>query len=218
VTLRRTGAVAIGAGVVGLVALAFLFAFFALEAPHLRPGEADRHPPLLGTINDILFVPEAILLGGVMLGLHGWLPGDRRLRSAALGLGLAGCLVGALIQVLYVPRVIGSAVAGPLLSLDIAVIGAWQLTAALLGLRSRCFGRALGWLGVVAGMGCLSIGLGVVLSGGDPSDPAALSRPPVIAAFTFGLLGYGLLLPVWQVWLGARLLRAPRPSAAPLPG
>lgn len=54
---------AIASGTIGLVATGFLFAFYAIEAPQiLRSGSG---PMILGTVNDVLIIPQFLLLAWV---------------------------------------------------------------------------------------------------------------------------------------------------------
>lgn len=184
-----TGWVAIGTGIAGLLALAFIILFSTVGQP-------------FGTLNDVC-IGLAAILSGVLAWLlypqhHGQSP---LLSQLALAVALIGALVVAVGSVLVIFGVTGWYLAGLYMAAGNALIGLW-----LLGLNSSArhgsfWSNGLAISGMVIGV-ILILGLAAVpgiLRGLDAWETA----PWYVNYVGFaGALGWLVLYPIWCLWLG----------------
>lgn len=194
---------AIASGVTGLAATGFLFAFYAIEAPQiLRTGSG---PMTLGTINDVLIIPQFLLLAWVVVALARFMERDL-LRYAVTGFGILGVGLVLFAQSLLVARVWKIDTNSVVVTAGISLTGAWLLLANwTFGASGQIRGR-LRWLGLVSGALCLILATSFFLFNG----PAAASSPqgrfvtniPLIIGSSVGLFGFAFGLPAWSIWLG----------------
>ena len=197
---RTAGALAIAAGIVGLV----------YSASFVADQRTDAAAPEL--VSALALLAGGLLASGAIIGLY------RRLQPADPGLALWGAVLGSV-------GAIGSATHGafnlaltvhrpeaapledipnyldPRGFLTFAVAGLGVFVLASLILRSRALPRGLGYLGIVLGIFLLVVYLGrlIVL---DPENPLLLV-PALLTGF--------VLNPVWYVWLGISLRRTSSP-------
>jgi hypothetical protein len=125
-------------------------------------------------------------------------------------IGLLGLLAGAIVQLLYVPRVISSAQSSPWLTLSIGIIGVWMLLVNLLGRRGGDLSGGLGWLGMITGALMSLMPVTYFAGGGSEilNDPSAsLSNPFIITGFVISTVGFAILFPIWAIWMGRLFLR-----------
>lgn len=190
--------------------LVFLILFYTLEAPQiLESGQPDT-PPLFGILNDATFIFVALFMIPPALALYKLLQlKTPTLARVALVIGLLGLLAGAIVQLLYVTRVISLVQQGQWLPLSVGLIGVWMTMVNLLGRRGGILSGGLGWLGMITGV-CMSLLPVTYFAGGGSeviNDPSAsLSNPLLIAGFVLSLIGYAILFPIWAIWLGRSFL------------
>ena len=209
---------AILSGAIDLIGFVFLLLFFALEAPlWIQSGEPDT-PPLFGTINDassifvaLFMIPVAVALNKINRSQH------PTLSLISLIIGMTGMLATAIIQALYVTRLIQTTQEGVLVGIASAFTGLWMILVNVLG-RAANLPRGLAWLGIVAGVSIILPPVAVIAIGGlaplldDPS--IALSNPLFIFAFAAGVLGISIGSAIWAIWLGRLFLT----GKLPMPG
>ena len=196
---------AILSGAIDLIGFVFLLIFFALEAPHwIQSGEPDT-PPLFGTLNDASFIFVALFMIPVAVALDKM---NRRQSPTSslisLIIGMTGMLATAIIQALYVPRLIQTAQQGILLNIALTFIGLWMILVNALG-RAANLPRGLAWLGIVAGVSIILLPVAVIGIGGSAflDDPSiALSNPLFMFAFAAGVLGFSIGYAIWAIVLG----------------
>jgi hypothetical protein len=198
-------------GVFSVVASVFLALFFSLEAAAIFEGGEPATPPLFGSLNDASYIFVALLLIPVALALHRIGPSARSVPSgAALAVGLIGMLAAAVIQALYVPRMINSEAQFLWFNAALGAIGLWVFLVNVLGRGATGLPNSLAWVGIVTGFCMLMLPLTYVLAGSSElvSDPAAaLSDPLVIATSSIGLLGLAIGYPIWAIRLGRLSLK-----------
>ena len=209
---------AILSGAIDLIGFVFLLLFFALEAPlWIQGGEPDT-PPLFGTLNDassifvaLFMIPVAVALNKINRSQY------PTLSLISLIIGMTGMLATAIIQALYVTRLIQTAQEGVLVGIAGAFTGLWMILVNVLG-RAANLPRGLAWLGIVAGVSIILPPVAVIAIGGlaplldDPS--IALSNPLFIFAFAAGVLGISIGSAIWAIWLGRLFLT----GKLPMPG
>jgi hypothetical protein len=194
---RLVGRAALAAYVIavgGLVVLVTIGLFFAIGEPW-------------GTLNDLAFIVVVLAVGPLMLAfweLGGWTPTPLALVAQAAGwiAVLGWCFIHALFIAGALRFDYKAPAAGGLALEAVAqvVIGLWIGGANLLA------GRWLGWqrwLGVVAGVGWVLVGIGLLAGG--------MNHPLSYA----GGAGYLVIFPIWA-YLMARLLTAIAAGAATL--
>ena len=89
-----------------------------------------------------------------------------------------------------------------------AGIGTWLLLANYVAWRSGMLPRMLPLVGLIAGAGYLTSGIGALIRG-----PASEGATNTLS--TVGPLGIFLVYPVWAVWLGLSMWRTRAPVGAP---
>ena len=208
---RYAGWAAIMSGVLNLVGFVFLLLFFALEAPQILQNAEPSTPPLFGTLNDATFILVALCLVPVALALHSQAEAQAPIWSRiTLAMGLVAFLAIAVVQALYVPRVISTAQQSPLLTVGLGAMGVWLILANWLALRSKTLILRLSWLGMAVGVCLLLMPVSYFAAGGSAvvNDPnAGMANPLVIVGFVLGMLGLGLGFSVWAILVGRQLLR-----------
>lgn len=195
----------------------FLLLFYGLELPRMSTPDA---PQTFGTLNDIATVFQFLCLLPLTLALHRLAPLDRRglsLLGMVVGIvGLAGVVV---VQALLVAGVMSFAVNLPIVMTAFGLFGVWMLLANRLARASGALSPRLAWLGQATGiafilMSALTL-LVVFMSWRDPLavarlGDAALQSPVLIGiALIVGiplLLAFFIAVPLWDIWLGRRLL------------
>ncbi len=197
---------AILSGGVQLLGLVFLILFYALEAPQVMHSGEPSTPPLFGTLNDASFIFVALFMIPPALALHRRTQSKNpALAGVTLMIGSIGMLGGAIVQLLYVPRVISSVQSSPWLTLSIGIIGVWMLLVNLLGRRGGDLPGRQAWLGMITGILMSFLPITYFVGGGSEivSDPSAsLGNPFVIMGFAMGTIGFGLLFPIWAIGIG----------------
>jgi hypothetical protein len=200
---------AILSGAIDLMGFVFLLLFFALEAPRwIKSGEPNTLP-LFGTLNDASFIFVALFMIPVAVALNKM----NRSQSPTFSLislvtGVTGMLATAIIQALYVPRLIQTAQQGVLLGTALFLIGLWMILVNALG-RAANLPRGLAWLGIVAGVSIILLPVAIIAIGGSAflDDPSiALRSPLFMFAFAAGVLGFSLGYAIWAILLGRLLL------------
>ena len=208
---RYAGWAAIMSGALNLLGFVFLLLFFALEAPQILQNGEPSTPPLFGTLNDATFILVALCLVPVALALHSQTEAQAPIWSRiTLAMGLVAFLAIAVVQALYVPRLISTAQQSPLLTVGLGAMGAWLMVANWLRLRSRAPNVRLSWLGMAVGVCLLLMPVSYFAAGGSAvvNDPnTGMANPLVIVGFVLGMLGLGLGFSVWAILVGRQLLR-----------
>lgn len=212
--IRYVGWSAILSGAIDLTGFVFLLLFFALEAPSwIQSGEPDT-PPLFGTLNDASFIFVALFMIPVAVALNK----ITRRRSPTFSLislliGMTGMLATAIIQALYVPRLIETAQQGILVNIALVFIGLWMILVNALG-RATNLPRGLAWLGILAGVSIILLPVAVIAIGGPAflNDPSiGLSNPLFMFAFATGVLGFSIGYAIWAILLGRLFLTGKLP-------
>ena len=198
---------AILSGAISLIGFVFLLLFFVLEAPRwIQSGEPDT-PPLFGTLNDAsyIFVALFMILVAVALYKMNWRQSPT-FSLISLLIGMTGMLATAIIQALYVPRLIQTAQEVGLLGISLGFIGLWIILVNLLGrARAANLPRGLAWLGVVVGVSIILLPVAGIAIGGSAfldSPSIALSNPLFMFAFAAGILGFSIGYAIWAILLG----------------
>jgi hypothetical protein len=208
---------AILSGAVDLIGFLFLLLFFALEAPlWIQSGEPNT-PPLFGTLNDASFIFVALFMIPVAVALNKMNRSQSPTFSLiSLIIGMTGMLATAIIQALYVTRLIQTAQQGLLLGIALAFTGLWMILVNVLG-RAANLPRGLAWLGIVAGVSIILAPVTVLAMGGlglldDPSMGA--SNPLFLFGFAAGILGLSVGYAIWAILIGRLFLT----GKLPMPG
>lgn len=200
---------AILSGALDLIGFVFLLLFFALEAPRWIESGEPNTPPLFGTLNDASFIFVALFMIPVAVALNKMNQSQSPTFSLiSLVIGMTGMLATAIIQGLYVPRLIQTAQQGILLGTALFLIGLWMILVNALG-RDANLPRGLAWLGIVAGVSIILLPLAGIAIGGSAflDDPSiALSNPLFMFAFAAGVLGFSLGYAIWAILLGRLFL------------
>jgi hypothetical protein len=205
---------AILSGAIDLIGFVFLLLFFALEAPRwVQSGEPDT-PPLLGNLNDASFIFVALFMIplAVVLNKMNWRQSPT-FSLISLIIGMTGMLATAIIQALYVPRLIQTSQQAVLLGTALFLIGLWMILVNALG-RAANLPRGLAWLGIVSGVAIVLLPVAVIAIGGSTflDDPSiALSNPLFMFAFAAGVLGFSIGYAIWAILLGRLFLTGKLP-------
>jgi hypothetical protein len=205
---------AILSGALDLIGFVFLLLFFALEAPRwIKSGEPNT-PPLFGTLNDASFIFVALFMIPVAVALNKMNRSQSpTLSLVSLVIGMTGMLATAIIQALYVPRLIQTQQEVVLLGIALGFLGLWMILVNALG-RAANLPRGLAWLGIVAGVSIILLpGAGIAIGGSaflhDPS--IALRSPLFMFAFASGILGFSIGYAIWAILLGRLFLTGKMP-------
>ncbi|HEX5941535.1 MAG TPA: hypothetical protein VFY66_04625 [Anaerolineales bacterium] len=200
---------AILSGALDLIGFVFLLLFFALEAPRWIESGEPNTPPLFGTLNDASFIFVALFMIPVAVALNKMNQSQSPTFSLiSLVIGMTGMLATAIIQGLYVPRLIQTAQQGILLGTALFLIGLWMILVNALG-RAANLPQGLARLGIVAGVSIILLPLAGIAIGGSAflDDPSiALSNPLFMFAFAAGVLGFSLGYAIWAILLGRLFL------------
>ena len=180
--LRR---LALGTGVVGYSAVAFLVALFVVGQP-------------FGTLNDIL---NGLL--GILSALLAWTMWRRGVSSGALtAVAAVGAAIAVLGSGLVVSGTTGFFLAGLVSSVGFALIGLWLIEANRILGRTKAVPRALSRLGLVAGA-AMAFGF-IDLPGVAMRLDDMASVPPWIWVGSLWFVGAFALYPAWALWLSLR--------------
>lgn len=215
--VRFAGWSACLSGGLSIISGIFFVLFYALEVPRMSTPDA---PQTFGTLNDIATVFQFLCLLPVTLALHRLAPLDLRgLSLLGMVVGIVGLVGVVVVQALLVAGVLSFAVNLPLVMTAFGLFGVWMLLANRLARASGALAPRLAWLGQATGiafilMSALTL-LAVFMSWRDLSavarlGDAALQSPVLIGiALIVGiplLLAFFIAVPLWDIWLGRRLL------------
>jgi hypothetical protein len=143
-----------------------------------------------GTINDIASVFQVVFMLPLALVLYQLLrPHGQILSFLTAALGIAGILVGGVIQSLLVAGVITYQQTVPFFPSG-AAIGGWLMLNGYLNLTSHLLPRRLAWAGVLAGVGYVVTVAGFLLGG--------YQNPLFFAGGLLTVISYS----TWAFWLG----------------
>jgi len=204
-------------GVIGLVGFVFLLLFYTLEVPAMlaQGGLTDR-PQTFGTLNDASYIFVALLLLPGALALYR----ATRTKAPALSLfgmvlGVVGLLAMAVTQALFVPRLIPTEQASPLLTIAVGVVGVWLLLVCIAGRSTGTLPGGLVWLGIASGVGMVLLPVTYFFAGAPQASNLQAEMPgvPAMIGFGLGILGQAIGWPVWVTWLG-RFFMSHRLSSA----
>jgi hypothetical protein len=160
----------------------------------------------LGTLSDIVVIPQVLLLAVAALALS---RSNITQRAAA-----ACCALGAVLttfaQVMLLARIWRFDTNSEVTLPAIGLIGIWVAASSWAWLKQRRISRFAGWFGFVTGLGSLGAPLGLILIlalggslSGTPAPPAAAFLPVLLGGMC-NVLG----LPVWAIWAGLTLARS----------
>jgi hypothetical protein len=209
---------AILSGAIDLIGFVFLLLFFTLEAPSwIQSGEPNT-PPLFGTLNDASFIFVALFMIPLAVALNkmNWRQ-NPTFSLIGLIIGLTGMLATAIIQALYVPRLIQTGQQGMFVTFTLGLIGLWLILVNAPG-RAGHLPRGLAWLGIVVGVSIIQLPVAVIAIGGSAflDDPSiALSNPLFMFSFAAGVLGLSIGYAIWAIWLGRLFLTGKLPTPDP---
>lgn len=206
---RLTGWSAIASGVIGIIAVTSLMAFFAVETPQVRSTGNPTVSSPLGTTSDIALMLQALLMLPVAVALHA--RGRQRspgLSRVALGLGVATLSTMVILQLLLVVKVLRFAQEGPPFTAAIGVLGLWLIV--VNGSSSGALPRRITRTGSVAGIGFAVLAASFFAFGGPAAaaDPVGFSNPALLIGSGIGTLVGFIAYPIWAILLGRTLLRS----------
>ena len=209
------GLSAILSGATDVLGFVFLLIFFAREAPGwIHSGEPNT-PPLFGNLNDASFIFVTLFMIPVAVALNTMTRRQRpTLSLISLIIGMTGMLATAIIQALYVPRLLQTEQQGMLVTFTLGLIGLWMILVNALGWAAN-LPRGLARLGIAAGVSIILLPIAVIVIGGfafldDPS--IGLSNPIFMFAFAAGVLGFSIGYAIWAIWLGRLFLTSKLPT------
>ena len=210
----RTGRWALVAGVIGILAVGLLIA--ALAAPTPEPDTMRRETSLFAWQNAAV-VLQALAMLPVTCGLY-----NLTLQQAPLESGRGSLWLGLVAQtgvVIASALLFNHSVSDMLYMGPIGLVGIWLLTVSRRG--DNVILSGLVWLGRIAGVGLLTVGLGFLIYGAFVA-PAVFIRPLTNAeidaqSLTFanliahicmavGTVLGRLIYPIWTIVLGRRLM------------
>ena len=208
---RYTGWAALMAGTVEILGLVFLILFFALELPQgssssLRFGYlSDVTPILVAPINVVVIVM-------IFLLQH---KHARNLSTLAAILGIAGILLTAWTNVMFVSGKISLEQQIQLFYDSLAFLGLWHILVNSIARHDHSLPSRLTLFGILVGTGQLILCISSFLLGEydmfSSSFSAIITNIPLLIPLAIGipmaLIGY-LGAPIWLVWLGQALLRS----------
>jgi len=198
------------AGSIEILGLVFLILFFAVELPQgstntLRFGYlSDVTPIIVAPINVIVIVLLFLLQRKQAPGLS----------TVAAILGLAGILLTAWTNIMFVYEKISLEQQIQLFYVSLAFLGPWHILINILARRDGLLPSRLTMFGILVGTGQLILCISSLLLGGyddlfSSSSTAILTNIPLLLSLVIGipmaLLGY-IGAPIWLVWLGQTLL------------
>ena len=206
-------------GVIGLVGFIFLLLFYTVEVPAmLEQGQLTDRPQTFGTLNDASFIFVALLLlPGALAFYRSTKTKASAMSLLALVIGIVGLLTMAIIQTLYVSRIItASPVSDQLITLPFGVVGAWLLLVCIAGRSTRTLPAGLVWLGIASGVGMVLLPVTYFFAGAPQASDLQAEMPgiPALIGFGLGVLGQTLGWPVWATWLGLTMLRTREAATA----
>jgi hypothetical protein len=211
---RYAGWAALVAGSVEILGLICLLLFFSLELPQgststLRFGYlSDVIPILIAPVNTIVIVMIFLLQRKQAPGFSA---------TAAL-LGMAGILLTAWTNTMFVSGKITLEQQIQLFYLSLAFLGPWHILVNWLARHGKLLPARLTVFGILVGVGQVILCIGSLLLGeyGDMlvfSPTALMTNIPLLISLVIGipmaLIGY-VGAPIWLVGLGKTLLRSDR--------
>ncbi len=137
-------------------------------------------------------------------------------------LGVAGILLTAQTNILFVSEKISLEQQIQLFYLSLVFLGPWHILINLLGRRDSSLPSRLTMFGILVGIGQLILCISSLLLGGYEdmfsSSTAILTNLPLLLSLMIGipmaLLGY-IGTPIWLLWLGQTLLRSENQAPSP---
>jgi len=192
-------------GLIGLVGFIFLMLFYAIEVPAmLEQGQLTGDPQTFGTLNDASYIfVTLLLLPGALALFRATRTGSPTLSLLGLVVGILGLLAMAVVQVLFIPRILSDEQAGPLITISVGVVGIWLLMVCIAARAAGILPRGLVWLGIAVGVGMLLLPVTYFAAGSPQAGDLSAGLPvPAIIGFGLGLLSQVLGWPVWTTRLG----------------
>jgi hypothetical protein len=198
------------AGSVEILGIVFLILFFALELPQgytstLRFGYlSDVTPIIVAPVNVIVIVTIFLLQRKYALNLS----------IIAAILGIAGILLTAWTNIMFVSEKISLEQQVQLFYISLACLGPWHILVNSLARHNSSLPSRLTTFGILVGMGQVIMWVSSFLLGGyddmlSSSSTSIMTNIPLLISLAIGipmaLLGY-LGAPIWLVWLGQTLL------------
>ena len=148
-----------------------------------------------GAINDVTSIVLAVSLLPVLLLLHRLHMRDAPVVSlAACAIGALGLIVVIVLQGLLVLRVISFAHTAIAVPLAFGLFGAALIVYGYLACSQESLPPGMGWLGIIAGAGYVTVIAGFLL-GGEQHPLAAI-----------GGLTASICYPIWAIWFGYLLV------------
>jgi hypothetical protein len=198
------------AGALGALEAVILVGFFTAAALSSRTSSSATSVAgaafWLGTLSDIVVIPQVLLLAVAALALSS---SNITQRAAAASCAL-GAVLMTLAQVMLLARIWRFDTNSQVTLPAIGLIGIWVAASSWAWLKQRRISRSAGWFGFVIGLGSLGAPLGLILIlalggslSGTPAPPAE-AFVPVLLGGLCNVLG----LPVWAIWAGLTLARA----------
>jgi len=213
VPLRRyAGWAALASGSVVILGLVFLILFFALEFPQgsastLRFGHLSDVTPIINAPINVIVIVMILLL-------------QRKdapsLSILAASLGLAGILLTAWTNIMFVSEKISLEEQVQLFYVSLVFLGSWYILVNSVARHDGALPSRLTIFGIWVGIGQVILGISSFLLGGyddmfSSSSTAIMMNIPLLISLAIviplGLIGY-LGAPIWLVWLRQTLLRS----------
>lgn len=208
---RSAGWVALLAGSIEILGLVFLILFFALELP--RGSASNLRFGYLSDVTPILVAPVNLIVIVMILLLQR--KSAPRLSVLAAILGIAGILLTAWTNILFVSDRISLEQQIQLFYVSLAFLGPWHLLVNSIARRVHSLPSRLTIFGILVGIGQVTLCMSSFLFGGfdimfSSSSTPIMTNIPLLIALAIGipmaLTGY-VGAPIWLVWLGRTLLR-----------
>ena len=148
-----------------------------------------------GTINDISSIVIALAILPVLVALHKLHHTFAPVVSlGALIIGIVSALTAALLQILFVFKVIPGNLSGEIVTMAFGVFGIALALFNYLAYSNKSFSLKFAIWGIVAGVGYVLVALGFLLGGQD--------HPLTYVGGLAAVVAY----PVWAIWFGKHLL------------
>jgi hypothetical protein len=214
---KYAGWAALAAGSIEILGLVVLILFFTLELP--QASASSLRFGYLSDVTPIIIVPvKLIAIVTIFLLQQKHAP---RLSTGAVILGIAGILLTAWTNIMFVSEEISLEQQIQLFYASLAFWGPWHILVNSLPGHEGSLPSRLTMLGILVGIGQLIMYAGsLLLSGYDDlpslSPAAVVTNIPLLISLLIGvpmvLIGYSGT-PIWLVWLGQTLLRRDTQSA-----
>ena len=215
---RNLGWAALVAGIVEILGLVFLILFFTLELPQGN-GSSLRFG-YLSDVTPILVAPIKLIVVVMLFLLQR--EHASRLSSFAVILGIAGILLTAWTNIMFVSDKISLEQQIQLFYVSLAFLGPWYILVNSIARHNHSLPSRLTMFGILVGTGQLILRISSFLLGGyddlfSSSSAALMTNIPLLISLAIGipmvLIGY-LGAPVWLVWLGQTFLRTGNQSVS----